>query len=173
MNCDYPLGCILTANTLYCVRKKRSKSGAMMTVVNKGIKARRLVVVLSVVLLFFTVPHTLEDFATGEPGKAEIPVTVLSLVVALIFALQALGLYWLGRQHRRGVYIHIAVGLFWPLASGLAQLPTIFSGVVYRAGFISVLYVVGILTCGVLLFVFSLLSLKSGKSTQQRIKSVH
>ena len=119
----------------------------------------RTVVILSILLLFFSVPHTLEDFATGEPGKADIPAPVLSLVVATVLALQALGLYWLGQKQRRGFSVHVGVGLFWPVASGVAQLPTILSGVPYRSGFISVLYVGGILVIGVLLLVFSLAAL--------------
>jgi len=119
----------------------------------------RRVVILSILLLFFSVPHTLEDFATGEPGKAGIPAPVLSLVVATVLALQALGLYWLGQKQRRGFSVHVGVGLFWPVASGVAQLPTILSGVPYRSGFISVLYVGGILVIGLLLLVFSLAAL--------------
>ena len=119
----------------------------------------RTVVILSILLLFFSVPHTLEDFATGEPGKAGIPAPVLSLVVATVLALQALGLYWLGQKQRRGFSVHVGVGLFWPVASGVAQLPTILSGVPYRSGFISILYVGGILVIGILLLVFSLAAL--------------
>ena len=124
------------------------------------------VVILSILLLFFSVPHTLEDFATGEPGKAGIPAPVLSLVVATVLALQALGLYWLGQKQRRGLFVQAGVGLFWPLASGVAQLPTILSGVPYRSGFISVFYVGGIIIIGVLLLVFSLAALRSGRDIQ-------
>jgi hypothetical protein len=119
----------------------------------------RTVVILSILLLFFSVPHTLEDFATGEPGRAGIPAPVLSLVVATVLALQALGLYWLGQKQRQGFFVQAGVGLFWPVASGVAQLPTILSGVPYRSGFISILYVGGILVIGVLLLIFSLAAL--------------
>jgi hypothetical protein len=127
----------------------------------------RRVVILSILLIFFALPHTLEDFATGEPVRAGIPAPVLSLVVATIFGLQALGLYWLGQEKRRGFWVHIVVGLFWPLASGVAQLPTILSGVPYREGFISVFYVGGIIVVGLLLFLFSINALRSNKNTQQ------
>ena len=127
----------------------------------------RNVVILSILLFFFSVPHTLEDFATGEPVRAGIPAPVLSLVVATIFGFQALGLYWLGQEKRRGFWVHIVVGLFWPLASGVAQLPTILSGVPYREGFISVFYVGGIIVVGLLLFLFSINALRSNKNTQQ------
>ena len=120
----------------------------------------RIIVGLSILLLFFTVPHTLEDFATGEPAKAGVPVSVLSLVVSTIFALQALGLFWLGQQKRRGLFLHIAIGLFWPIASGFAQLPTILSEPVYRSGSISVFYVVGMIIVGLLISVFSVLALR-------------
>jgi hypothetical protein len=130
---------------------------------NVRFSALRSVVMVSILLYFFSVPHTLEDFATGEPAEAGIPAPILSLVVATVFALQALGLYWLGQNHRRGALVQAAVGLFWPLASGVAQLPNILSGSQYRAGFISVFYVAGIIVVGVLLFVFSVNVLRSAE----------
>ncbi len=78
----------------------------MMTANGFSSKWGQRVVVLSLLLLFFTIPHTLEDFATGEPAKAGIPAPLLSLVVSTIFFLQALGLYWLGQGRRRELSIH-------------------------------------------------------------------
>lgn len=124
-------------------------------------KWRPGVIVLSVLLFFFTVPHTLEDFATGEPGKAGAPVAVLSLVIAALLALQAVGLFWLGKKQRRGLWVHVGLGLFWPLAAGGAQLPTILSAPLYRTGALSVLYVVGLMGVGVLLCVFAIGALRS------------
>ncbi|UCD98177.1 MAG: hypothetical protein JSV42_14635 [Chloroflexota bacterium] len=137
-----------------------------MNINEKSSLMTRRVVILSILLIFFSLPHTLEDFATGEPVRAGIPAPVLSLVVATIFSLQALGLYWLGQANRKGFLVHILVGLFWPLASGLAQLPTILSGVPYREGFISVFYVGGIIVVGLLLFFFSINALRSDINTQ-------
>jgi len=122
----------------------------------------RLVVILSVLLIFFALPHTLEDFATGEPARQGAPVFVLAYVIAGMFALQGLGLFWIGRQMNRGFFIHVFLGLFWPLASGAAQLPTILSqGLNYRAGFISLFYVGGMILIGFLLLITSLLELKT------------
>ena len=129
-----------------------------------SLRSIRTVVILSVLLLFFSVPHTLEDFATGEPAKAGVPAPVLSLVVSTVYAFQAVGLYWLGRNYRRGLFAQLAVGLFWPVASGVAQGPALLSGMPYRSGFISILYVVGILVIGLLLLVMSLLALKAGQA---------
>ena len=85
-------------------------------------------VVLSLLLFFFTIPHTLEDFATGEPGKAGIPAPVISYVIAGMLTLQSLSFFWAGSRMRRSYIIHAFVVLFCPLAAGAAQLPTILSG---------------------------------------------
>ena len=119
------------------------------------------VVVLSLLLLFFTIPHTLEDFATGEPAAAGVPAPLLSLVVSIVFFLQALGLFWLGQGRRRGLYVHVGIGLFWPIASGFAQLPTILNEAPYRAGAISVFYVGAMIVVGILLLLSSIFALRN------------
>jgi hypothetical protein len=112
---------------------------------------------LSLLLFFFALPHTLEDFGTGEPAKQGVPVFALSYVVAGMFALQGLGLFWIGRHMRRGYLVHALLGLFWPIAAGSAQLPKILAqGLTYRAGFISVFYVGGMIVIGLLLFIVSM-----------------
>lgn len=121
------------------------------------------VVVLSLLLLFFTIPHTLEDFATGEPAAAGVPAPLLSLVVSTVFFVQALGLFWLGQRRRRGLVLHAGIGLFWPIASGFAQLPAILADATYRAGAISVLYVGGMIVVGLLLSSSSIVALTKPK----------
>lgn len=116
------------------------------------------VVFLSLLLLFFTIPHALEDFATGEPAAAGIPAPVLAFVISSVIFLQAVGLYGLGQKRPWGLYTHIAIGLFWPLASGFAQLPTILIGEPYRFGLISVLYVAGMIIVGLLMLLSSILA---------------
>jgi len=123
------------------------------------------VVVLSLTLIFFALPHTLEDFATGEPTKAGAPIFVLAYVIAGMFALQGLGLFWVGRRMRRGTGIHALLGLFWPITAGAAQLPKILSqGITYRDGLISVFFVGGMIVIGILLFIVSVLALRAGRS---------
>ncbi len=122
------------------------------------------IVLLSLLLMFFAIPHTLEDFALGEPAKAGVPIAALALVIALLVALQALGIYWLGQGQYRGAVVHLVIGLFWPVASGTAQLPTILSGAPYRFGAISLLYVGGMIVVGALVFGAALAALV-GKKT--------
>jgi hypothetical protein len=119
------------------------------------------VVILSLLLIFFTIPHTLEDFALGEPAKNGVPAPVLATVVAGLFALQNLALFWAGQKNRRGYFIHAGLGIFWPLAAGSAQLPVILASSHYRSGFISVLYVGGMMVIGILLFLASIQSLRT------------
>jgi len=122
------------------------------------------VVILSLLLFFFALPHTLEDFLTGEPAKAGVSVVLLSYVIAGIFALQGLGLFWLGRRLHRAYFIHIFLGLFWPIAAGAAQLPAILSGDLYRSGFISIFFVGGMIVIGILLLITSILALRADRS---------
>jgi hypothetical protein len=119
------------------------------------------IVVLSLLLILFTIPHTLEDFALGEPAKNGVPAPVLAYVVAGLFVLQGLALFLAGQKDRRSYFIHAGLGIFWPLAAGIAQLPAIFTASHYRSGFISIFYVVGMVTVGVLLFLASVRALKT------------
>ena len=127
----------------------------------------RSMVVLSLLLFFFAVPHTLEDFALGEPVKNGVPAPVLALVVSGLFALQGLALFWAGQQERRSFYIHAGLGIVWPLAAGLAQLPVILNSSSYRSGFISVLYVIGMIAIGILLLLTSLQALRADNTRTQ------
>ena len=119
------------------------------------------VVILSMLLIFFTIPHTLEDFALGEPAKNGVPAPVLATVVAGLFALQSLALFWAGQNDRHSYFIHAGLGIFWPLAAGSAQLPAILASSHYRSGFILVLYVGGMMVIGILLFLATIQSLRT------------
>lgn len=123
---------------------------------------RVIVVILSLLLFFFAIPHTLEDFAVGEPVEKGISPTVLAVVVAGLFALQGLALFWAGQQDRRSYFIHAGLGIVWPLAAGVAQLPVILASGNYRSGFISLFYVAGLIGIGILLFMASLQALRTG-----------
>jgi hypothetical protein len=126
-------------------------------------KWMRRVVLLSLLLFFFTVPHTLEDFAIGQPAEAGIPAPVLALVISTIFSLQAIGLFWIGQGRRQGLFVQAGIGLFWPIASGVAQLPTILSGAPYRSGVVSLIYVFGMILVGLSLFTCAFISLRIGE----------
>lgn len=122
----------------------------------KALRNKRIVVTLSLLLIFMVIPHVLEDFALGEPAKNGVPELLLLVIVASLIALQALGLYFLGGEHRYGYYFQILVGLVWPLLAGSAQLPIILTTYPYRSGFSSIFFVIGVIVIGVLLFFASL-----------------
>ena len=123
---------------------------------------------LSLLLFFFAIPHTLEDFALGEPSKNGVPAPVLSLVVAGLFALQGLTLFGAGRGDRRSYFLHAALGILWPLAAGLAQVPVILASSHYRSGFISAFYVTGMILIGILLFLTSWQALRADRPTSRK-----
>lgn len=130
-------------------------------------------VFLSLLLFFFAVPHTLEDFALGEPAKNGVSAQVLALVLAGLFALQGLGLFWAGQRDRRSYFIHAGLGVIWPLAAGAAQLPVILASSNYRSGFLSVFYVAGLVAIGILLFLASLQALRTGGQTPGKNQALH
>jgi hypothetical protein len=129
-------------------------------------------VMLSLLLFFFSIPHTLEDFALGQPAKSGVSAPLLAFLIAALVALQALGLFWAGRQERRSIFIHAGLGLAWALAAGFEQLPVILTTDTYRSGFISILYVASMIMIGILLFLVSLQALRTGSGRIQE-KSEH
>jgi len=133
-------------------------------------RRRTVVVFLSLALLFFSVPHTFEDFALGEPLKRGVPAPVIALVVSSLLAAQAFGLYALGRRRALGLYVHAALGLVWAVAAGLAQLPELFNGAAYRSGPLSAAYVFGIISIGAALLLVSVAALWSRKADDSAFK---
>jgi hypothetical protein len=128
---------------------------------------RNTVVVLSLMLMLVAVPHTLEDFSLGEPAKNGVAVPVLATVVAVMFALQGLALFWAGQNKRLGYFIHMGLGAFWPLAAGSAQLPAFLTTTPYRSGFISILYVVSMMILGAMLFFASIRGLRAASRLEK------
>lgn len=116
---------------------------------------------LSVALLFCSVPHTLEDFALGEPLKRGAPAPLIAFIVSSLLAAQALGVYWLAQRQARGLWVHAVLGLLWAVAAGMAQLPELLSGGPYRSGLLSAGYVVGMIVIGALLLLTSLAALRA------------
>jgi hypothetical protein len=123
-----------------------------------------ITIILSILLIFFTIPHTLEDFALGEPMKNGAPTWVLSYVIAGMLSFQSIALYLAGQKDRRSYFIHAGVGIFWSLAAGIAQLPIILTINNYRSGLISIVYVLGMVLVGILLCLASIQALITTRS---------
>jgi len=117
--------------------------------------------------MFVAIPHTLEDFTLGEPAKQNVPAAVLASVIAVFFILQGLGLFFLGNSDRRGYFIHLGLGILWPVAAGSAQLPVILTTQPYRSGFISLFYVFGMIILGLLLLLASIQGLRTTSSPEK------
>lgn len=128
------------------------------------VRSGRVVLALSVLLLFFTLPHVLEDFAVGEPAKKGVPAPAIAFVISALVAAQGVGLYWLGQRRARALVVHLGLGVAWPLAAAAAQVPLILSGAPYRTGAISVSWVLGIIVVGGALAAASLLALVAARS---------
>lgn len=122
-----------------------------------------LVALLSVGLLFFSVPHVLEDFSLGEPQKRGVPPFAIAFVVSVLLGAQGLGLYGLGRRSMAGLRIHVVVGALWAVAAGVAQVPEMLQPTAYRTGFVSAAYVIGAIGVGLALAVVSVVALRRAR----------
>lgn len=131
------------------------------------------VAVLSLLLLFFTLPHSLEDFSVGEPAEAGISEITLAFVVAGLIALQGAALFWLGERKTRGFVIHAVLGVLWPLAAGAAQLPVILTQESYRSGTISEALVFGVIGVGILIFYASIRGWISKREFDKGLSTPH
>ena len=109
----------------------------------------------------------MEDFALGEPVRNGVPAPFLAGIIAGLVALQGLALFYLGSNQRRGYFIHMGIGIFWPLAAGSAQLPVILTFQPYRSGFISLHYVFGMIILGVLLLLASIQAFRTTPSQEK------
>lgn len=129
-------------------------------------RSRTAVTVLSVALLFFSVPHILEDFALGEPVKRGIAPPLIAFVVSFLLAIQAAALFWLGQRRPIGLWCHAVIGVVWPVAAGSAQLPELLAEGVYRSGAISAAYVIGVIVTGVTMAIVSVVALVGERSAR-------
>lgn len=124
------------------------------------------VLILSLALFFFTVPHNVEDFAYGEPARFGLPPLVVVLGLSAVFAAQGLALFWTGGQSRRGLILHAVLGFSWAIAAVAAHVGELLQAGTYRTGLPSVVFLLGIVLVGAGLGVASILGLTGGEPGQ-------
>lgn len=115
----------------------------------QGRKYSSAIVVLSLTLFFFTVPHNMEDFAYGEPARLGLPVLVVVLGVSAVLAAQGLALVWTGAGLRRGYILHAILGFSWAIAAVVAHVGEVLQPGGYRTGLGSFVFLGGIVIVGV------------------------
>lgn len=121
------------------------------------------VIILYLVLAFFSIPHLIDDFLFDIPAEFGISVH-LSQFLAGVFILIYLGiLIPLARNKQGGVIGAISMGIFLALAGILKHIPLIIQPGPYWSGWFSEGLIFGMILSGIGLAVAGLIALKNYK----------
>jgi hypothetical protein len=102
-----------------------------------------LTIAISLAGLPFIVPHVVEDFAEGIAQRVGLTTGAAAFLLGGWLALQSLGLILVGRERRAGWIITCGVGVVWSVVALVDHGPAIAAGG-FRSGFVSVVWVVGL-----------------------------
>lgn len=118
------------------------------------------ILLLSVLLIVFTLPHSIEDVLHGEPARFGMGTASYAFGLALLYAFQGLCLYWVGAGHRYGLIGHILLGFGWGISAIFVHFPEALAPGMYRSGPISVGLLIGMALIGVALGITSAIDLR-------------
>jgi len=120
----------------------------------------RWMIILYLVLAFFSIPHLIDDFLFDIPAEFGLSVH-LTQFLAGVFILIYLGiLIFLARGQRGGVIGAMGMGIFLALAGILKHIPLIIQPGPYWSGWFSEGLIIGMIISGILLAVFGVIELK-------------
>ena len=102
-----------------------------------------------------TLPHSFEDFVEGVPQDFGVGVLSGGLLLAVAYAVHALGILLASHEWPAGYVIYLFAGMGWFLGALFDHLPDVLSLEPYRAGFPSKLLEVLVMVFGLALIFFS------------------
>lgn len=123
-----------------------------------------LVIGFSLLLLWVSIAHSLEDFVYGIPARFGLSVAAAALLLGAGYVVQMTGILLAMRGHRAGYALTLATGAVWALAAAFDHLGEILTAWPYREGAISKALEVGIMLAGGALALVSLWVLASFSS---------
>ncbi|HCI80420.1 MAG TPA: hypothetical protein DHW02_12100 [Ktedonobacter sp.] len=119
------------------------------------------VILLSFLLLWVSIAHSLEDFVYGIPARFGLSVVTAALVLGAAYVVQVTGILLASKHARSGYMITFATGAVWAIAAAADHLKEVLTVWPYREGVLSKLLEVGIMLVGAALAVISLVVLLS------------
>jgi hypothetical protein len=129
--------------------------------VNRWERRAAWVVAAAVLLVGFSIAHSLEDFVYGVPARFGLEVAPAAALLGLAYAFHVLLIAAAARDNRIGYLGNLLVGLVWLVAAGVDHLGEILFIAPYRAGLISKGFEVGLMLSAVLLAVTSFFAWRS------------
>jgi hypothetical protein len=118
------------------------------------------IMLLSLMLIIFTLPHSIEDVLHGEPARFGMGTMTYAFGLALLYALQGLFLFWTGSGHRYGLHGHTLLGFGWGVSAIIVHTPEALAPGTYRSGFVSVGTLGGIALVGIALGITTAIGLR-------------
>jgi hypothetical protein len=106
-------------------------------------------VLLTMLLIAVTVPHTVEDFHFDEFHRFGVAPWQAAIVLSLVYVVQVAGAFFAGQRSRGGFALLLVGGLIWAVGAFLIHGHEIAAAGVYRNGFISKAMEVAIIGLGI------------------------
>jgi hypothetical protein len=122
-------------------------------------RENRIVLAAALLLIFFSIPHLIDDFLFGVPeefGLGQPFALILAGVFAVILVLSVVGV---ALCKRAGYVASLVMGIFLSLAGLLKHLPGMIKPGPYWSGWLSELLILGVIVSGLLLAGVSLRAL--------------
>lgn len=118
-----------------------------------------LVIECSLLLLWVSIAHSLEDFVYGIPARFGLSVAIAALFLGAGYVVQVIGILLAAKEQRLGYALTFVTGATWAIAAALDHLSEVLTIWPYREGFISKTLEVGIMVVGAVLVIVSLRAL--------------
>jgi len=107
-----------------------------------------LPVVLTLLLVATTIPHTIEDFRYGEFARFGVSTPTAAVALVIVYAVQLIGMFLAARGARSGFWLLGAAGALWCVGASIVHGSELFASGAYRNGFESKALIVAIIILG-------------------------
>jgi hypothetical protein len=124
-----------------------------------GRKWSNRVILVGLVLVFFSAPHLIDDFLYGVPADFDLSNQQTQVLAAVFHTQLTIFFVLVARQHKAGYYGALFWGVFLALAGIFKHLPEILKPEPYWSGSFSEFLIIGLIISGIVLAVVSILSL--------------
>ena len=107
-----------------------------------------LPIVLTLLLVAVTLPHSAEDFRYGEFARYGVSTMFAATGLVIVYAVQIAGIFLASRGHGSGYWMLAAAGLVWCIGASTVHGAELLASGPYRSGLASKALVVAIIALG-------------------------
>ena len=119
-----------------------------------------IILVLYLILAFFSIPHLIDDFLFDIPVEFGISVRFTQFLAGVFIVVYLWILIPLARGKKSGIYQAIGMGIFLALAGILKHIPLMLQPGPYWSGWFSELLIIGMIISGISLAITGIAALR-------------